>query len=242
MKNDKHNTECGPDSKFGTLINDQHVPAPQRKVLVSVLKSQGGVPQDNTLFRDVSPAGDVPLKDDEVVDLAEGNVFYSRKGCFDPPAKPCSGKPKFAWFVDDRHKETVIAEQTGQSIRELFSLKDSHCLLRDFDSPDDRPIKAGDVLNFAEGPVLTTRCDQSKSKETTIIVNTRKKTVSTAKLTYEEVVTLAYEKPPSGQNVCITVSYRRGPACNPQGTLVQGGNPVEIQCGMIFDVSATDKS
>lgn len=234
--------QCHPASKWAVLLNDEYVPAPQRKVRVTVLKAQGGVPKDHTLFRDVSPAGDVPFKDDDVVDLAEGNVFYSRKGCFEPPVKPCAGKPKLAWFVDDRPEETLVAKQTGRSIRELFSLKDGQCLLRDFDSPEDRPIEVGDELKFSEGPVLNTRCDERQSREITITINTRKKTVSKMKLTYEEVIDLAFEKPPSGQNVCITVSYRRGPACNQQGTMVQGGTPVKIQCGMIFDVSATDKS
>lgn len=234
--------QCRPASKWAAAINDQHVPTPQQKVRVSVLKAQGAVPENHTLFRDVSPKSDVPLNNDEVVDLADGNVFYSRKGCFEPPATPCSGKPKRAWFVDDQHEETLNPQQTGQTIRDLFSLESDQCLLRDFDSPNDRPIKNGDELKFADGPVLITRCVESKPQEITIIVNTRKKSVSKTALTYEEVVRLAFDNPPSGPNVCITVTYRRGPACNPQGTLVQGGKPVEIQNGMIFDVSATDKS
>lgn len=231
-----------PASKWAAIINDQNIPAPERMVKVSVLKAQADIPEDHTLFRDCSPSQDVPFGSKDVLDLAEGNVFYSREGCFAPSASPCNGRAKLGWFVDDRHEITLLPHQTGESIRELFSLNNDHCLLQDFDSPNDKLIAADAKLEFANGPVFITRCDGSQPKEITIIVNTRKKTVSKKTLTFEDVVRLAFDKPPTGANICITVTYRRGPACNPQGTMVQGGKPVEIQNGMIFDVTATDKS
>lgn len=231
-----------PASKWAALVDDQHVPAPERQVEVSVLKTQAGIPEDHTLLRDFSPNQDIPFKCEDILDLAEGNVFYSRKGCFEASDKPCTGKPKLAWFVDDHHEITLLPQQSGKSIHELFSLKDDQCLLQDFDSPYDKPITPGSKLDFTNGSVFITRCDENQPKEIAIIVNTRKKTVAKKTVTFEDVVRLAFDNPPTGANICITVTYRRGPACNPQGTMVQGGKPVEIQNGMIFDVTATDKS
>jgi len=75
----------------------------------------------------------------------------------------------------------------------------------------------------------------------TIIVNGRRKTVTSRTLTFEEVVALAYDEPPSGPNVVITVTYRRGDRHRPEGTLVPGES-VRVTEGMIFNVTATDKS
>lgn len=234
--------QCGPASKWAALIDDTHVPAPQRRVRVSVLKAQGGIPQDHTLFRDSSPRGDVPLRDDEEIDLAEGNVFYSQQGCFEVPAAPCSGKPKFAFFVDDRHKETLNPRQTGKSLRELFGLTEDQCLLRDLDSPNDDRIEPDEAVEFGEGNVFISRCDSNQPAEIKIFVNTREKTVSQKKLSFDEVVRLAFPKPPSGPNIDFLVTFRKGPACNPEGTLVKGGEPVKIQNGMCFNVSQTNRA
>jgi hypothetical protein len=78
--------------------------------------------------------------------------------------------------------------------------------------------------------------------ETTIIVNAQKKVVAGHAVTFQEVVDLAYDgHPPTGENWFFTVTYRRGPSKNPQGSLLPGGS-VEIKEGMIFNVKATDRS
>ena len=72
----------------------------------------------------------------------------------------------------------------------------------------------------------------------TIIVNGRPKKVTSDELTFDEVVKLAYDNPPYGENTAFTVTYRMG---DTKGSLVEGGT-VEIKNGMIFNVTATDKS
>ena len=57
----------------------------------------------------------------------------------------------------------------------------------------------------------------------------------------DEIVKLAFPTPPSGANILYTVSYEDGPKANPQGSLKEGGT-VEVKDGMIFNVTATDKS
>lgn len=77
--------------------------------------------------------------------------------------------------------------------------------------------------------------------ETTIIVNTREKTVQGKIVTYDQIVALAFETIPSGENIEITVLYRDGPGPDKEGTLAPNGS-VRIKKDMIFDVTATDKS
>ena len=82
---------------------------------------------------------------------------------------------------------------------------------------------------------------QGGHSKTTIIVNTREKEVEGKIVTYDQIVALAFENPPTGANIEITVAYRDGPGPEKEGTLQPGGS-TRIKKDMIFDVTATDKS
>jgi hypothetical protein len=75
----------------------------------------------------------------------------------------------------------------------------------------------------------------------TIIVNGRKKEVLTKTLSFDQVVAMAFNPVPVGPNVQFSVTYRKGPRKNPEGTLTEG-ETVRIKDGMIFDVTETNKS
>ena len=83
---------------------------------------------------------------------------------------------------------------------------------------------------------------EQNAKTVTIIVNTREKTVEkNAEISFEEVVSLAYDgNPPTGPYMEFTVMYRRA-AGNKDGSLV-AGQSVKVKEGMVFNVSATDRS
>ncbi len=60
-------------------------------------------------------------------------------------------------------------------------------------------------------------------------------------LTFQEVVALAFDNPPSGPNILFTITYRKGHGDKPEGTLVEG-ETLKVKDGMIINVTATDKS
>ena len=79
-------------------------------------------------------------------------------------------------------------------------------------------------------------------KTVTIIVNGRPKEVPKDDITYEQVVDLAFDNnPPTGENIVITVTYSKGEEGHKEGTLVPGDS-VKAKDGMVFNVTATDKS
>lgn len=82
---------------------------------------------------------------------------------------------------------------------------------------------------------------EDSKKTFTIIVNARQKTVTEKELSFSQVVALAFDDPPTGENIVFTITYRRGEGHKPDGTLVEG-ETVKIKDGMIFNVTATDKS
>jgi hypothetical protein len=77
-------------------------------------------------------------------------------------------------------------------------------------------------------------------KDITIVVNGRAKEVAKEDMTFNEIVALA-DGLPTGQFIVYTITYRRGHGNKPEGTLVEG-EPVKVKDGMIFNVTATDKS
>lgn len=82
---------------------------------------------------------------------------------------------------------------------------------------------------------------EAHNKEFTIIVNGRQKTMTEKELSFAEIVALAFDNPPTGPNILFTITYRKGEGNKPEGTLVEGES-VKIKDGMIFNVTATDKS
>ena len=81
----------------------------------------------------------------------------------------------------------------------------------------------------------------------TIIVNGREKTVTASELSlngelsFDQVVRIAFDPPPSGPNIIITVTYRNGAGRPLEGRL-KAGESVKVQDGTIFNVTPTDKS
>lgn len=80
-----------------------------------------------------------------------------------------------------------------------------------------------------------------KEKEITIIVNGRERTVTGKEVTFDQLVALAFDAPPTGENIQFTITYRRGPGNKPEGSVVEG-ETVKVKKGMIFNVTSTDKS
>jgi hypothetical protein len=80
--------------------------------------------------------------------------------------------------------------------------------------------------------------EKESSKEHTIIVNGRPKKWSEDEISFEQLVKLAFPDAQPNPNTIYTVTYKKG---GDQGSLVAGAS-VHVKPGMIFNVTATDKS
>jgi len=78
-------------------------------------------------------------------------------------------------------------------------------------------------------------------KAVTILVNGEPYEETETRISFEQVVKLAYPVTPSGTCIEFTVTYRNGPPVNPRGSLT-AGHSVKIKNRMIFDVTPTDRS
>jgi hypothetical protein len=96
-------------------------------------------------------------------------------------------------------------------------------------------------VNTENASPSTEERDANAAHATIIIVNGQEKPWAEKEISFDEVVALAFNPVPGGPNVLITVAYRRGPDEKQQGTLTKGQS-VRVKKGMIFDVTATDRS
>lgn len=106
----------------------------------------------------------------------------------------------------------------------------------------EREIKADEARLGADeqhkDEILRELAEERKPHE--IVVNGRTKTVREDDLTFEAVIALAFNPVPTGPNTVFTVTYWH-PDGKHEGTLT-AGESVEIKNGMVFNVTATDKS
>jgi len=144
-------------AKWAALVDDCGIPMPRRTVSARTIKDQAGVKGDKALVRDFQSHLDVVLKDDDEVDLSQGNVFRTIPACEGGNAPPCQEPAKLAFFVDDECEVTINPRQTGDTLRRLFELSSDLELLRDYESPHDEPIADDEAANFPEGPVFRTQ-------------------------------------------------------------------------------------
>lgn len=153
----EHVQNCGSAPKWAALIGDRLFPMPRQKLSARGILDQSGHGQEVVLVRDHETRNDVPLVDDAVVDLADGNVFRAVPRCEASPQSACTGAPKLAFVCDDEWEETLTGAQTGRTLKRLFDLPDDADLLRDFESPNDAPVGDDERVSFRDGCVFTSR-------------------------------------------------------------------------------------
>lgn len=88
----------------------------------------------------------------------------------------------------------------------------------------------------------STSAEKDRTKTITIIVNAERKVIpKREELTFDEVIDLAFNPRPVGDQIVYTVTYYRGHGNKPEGHLLEGES-VKAKDGMVFSVKYTDKS
>jgi len=234
----EHVQSCGSAPKWAALVGDRLFPMPRRKLAARDILDQTGSGQDVVLVRDHGGVHDLTFEDDGHVDLGDGNVFRTVPRCEARPNTHCTEPAKRAFVCDDEWEVTLVSKQTGKTLKRLLGFPTGAVLLRDYESPNDRPINDDESVEFQEGPVFTCRAEGG-GNGTKIIVNGREKTVEAKRISYAELVILAFGA--TQPDTIYTINYKHGPLSNPEGQMV-GGEVVKLQCGMIFNVTDSSKS
>lgn len=166
----------------------------------------------------------------ETIDLTKASRFFVIKG---------DGTDRF--FVDGTALEWPLKLITGEDIKRLAGKDDESVELlleregqpdKVIDDDDDVRIGGAGVERFHTRPARVT---------VTIFVNTRATPWAKRKISFEELVKIAYPTPPPGKQIVYTVTFFDGPPRRPEGSL-SDGESVRVREGMAFNVKFTDKS
>lgn len=145
----------------------------------------------------------------------------------------------FTLTVEERGWEWGVGSIGEADIRAISGISNDRELF--LDSDHDATIPRGSSIDLSGNGVERIRSRKVEPKVVHIVVNGRQREVSPGALSFEQLVTIAFPIPPSGQNVSLTASYRKGPSAHPEGSIL-AGQSVQVIEGMTFNVTATDKS
>lgn len=130
---------------------------------------------------------------------------------------------------------------TGKQIREIAGVDADDLIYLDNEKPyKDNLIEDNEEVDLAR-PTIEHFYTVEANFQVTIIVNGQQKTWDKPKISYEEVVTLAYGACGDSPTMVYTVAYEDGPKQNPEGSMIRGA-VVFVKNKMIFHATATDKS
>lgn len=155
-----------------------------------------------------------------------------------PSEDPIEGvkRPEVRIHID-REAYASRDPTTGEALYRLGEIEHGEELFRELGGNQEDELVPRDAT-----PVNLNLDEHFYSQKTfRLIVNLEEKFVVKKKQSFNDIVKLAYPVPPPGPTPDYTVGYRKGPAANPKGSLVQGQS-VKVKDGMIFDVTPSDKS
>ena len=145
----------------------------------------------------------------------------------------------FRFLLNDRAFDWGATHITGLTPKKLAGVDPViTAVFQDIPGAVSRQIGDLDFVDLAAPGVerFTTR-----TQEYDVFVNTRPKHVAGAALTFWAIVLLAYPQAVQNATTYYTVTFKRGPKPNPEGSMV-AGDCVYLKEGMYFNVTPTDKS
>ena len=144
-------------------------------------------------------------------------------------------------IINDKEYEWHEEYITGTEIRKLGNIPAADEIFLAIRKPwEDEPIPDDKQVNLAR-PEVEHFYSKDKNYKIALIVNGRPKQWTEKKITFEQIVVLAFGTYDPNPNKVYTVTYDNGPHQNPEGSMVKGDR-VFVKDKMIFNVTATDKS
>lgn len=154
---------------------------------------------------------------------------------------PEHGNHVLVLIINEKRFEWRHEYISGAEIRVLGEIPTDDEIFLAIKKPwEDEPINDDTKVNLAR-PEIEHFFSKAKHGEVTIIVNgTPKKWVS-KKISFKELIILAYGNYNESPTMVYTVAYEDGPKQNPEGSMIKDSTVFVIN-HMIFHATATDKS
>lgn len=187
--------------------------------------------EDYELLYKINEKGFTPIQLDEIVDLKIAGIEGFR-------AKPYK---KLTIKVDGKQYEVEECFMTPKEIMTLVGINPDRFYLKEIRKGGVEVTYKDDVEHKIA--ITKTSCFESCELEEVqcVIVNAREKAWSDDKISFNDVVKLAYGEVSSNPNVIYTINYKRGVPSKPEGSMVKG-EVIYVKNKMIFNVTQTNKS
>jgi hypothetical protein len=202
----------------------------QQYITSAQIRHLAGLSADTELYLSVpEPWKDEVIVDGTSVDLARPEIehFYVKK--------------KLSYTINGVEFESDRQYIKGKQIRKQGNIPESQEIFLSIKGPwDDELINDDEFVDLAR-PGIEHFFSKEKICEVTLIVNGREKLWKEKNISYAQVVKLAFDDYQEVENRVYTVTYKKGPDQNPQGSMVKG-DTVIVKNKMIFNVTPTDKS
>lgn len=194
------------------------------------IKKIAGIDLQTDLYLLVQqPYANELIANDANVDLARGGI------------EQFVTKAKLRFTINKKVFETLNQYISGKEIRVLGKINEEDEILLLVDLPGEPELIKDETKVDLALPGKEHFISKEKPFEGILIVNGREKPWREKTISFSQVVTLAFGSYDNNPNKVYTVTYDRGPAQNPEGTMVKG-DIVIVKNKMIFNVTATDKS
>jgi hypothetical protein len=192
------------------------------------IKHLAGIRHDEKLFLKIEGDwDDEPIPNDQRVNLARPGIehFYVQK--------------KLRFTINKKEFEWNDQFITGKQIRELGHIGEQDKIFLDIEKPfKDEAIGDETIVDLArpgEEHFI------SKPIHYIITVNSREHEWKEKMISYDQVVLLAFPNYTHKPNQVYTVTYKRGIAQKPEGSMVKGDS-ICVKNKMIFNVTETSQS
>jgi hypothetical protein len=212
------------------IVEDRTYVTGQQILFGHEIKKVAGIPLDTKLFlQNRKPWVDNLIENDEEVDLArEGLEYFFIEKDFQLKVN----EAVFHW------KQRYI---TGKQVIKLANLEDDDLLFfKTVDNRIDQLIGEDDKVDLLE-PGIEKFYTKENDKKVSIYISGVLKEWDNKKISFKEVVILAYGNYEDRPTMVYTVAYEDGPKKNPEGSMIKGSE-VFVKHLMIFHATATDKS
>ncbi|PWV47054.1 multiubiquitin domain-containing protein [Chitinophaga sp. S165] len=186
-------------------------------------------PEAEIYLRVQAPWKDEPVLDDTLVDLARPEVehFYVLQ--------------PLEYTINGVRFESRSQYINGNLIHQQASIPRDHQIYLAIQGPwDDELIGNNDFVDLAR-PGIEHFYSKEVVYEFLLWVNGKEKVWKKSKISYSEAIILAYGEQLPNECRVYTVTYKKGPEQNPEGSMIEG-DVVFVKSKMIINVSATDKS
>jgi hypothetical protein len=212
------------------VVEDKRFMSTKQFLLGLEIKGLTGIPKEAKLYmQNRSPWEDNLIQDDEEVDLARPGIEY--------------------FFVEKRFDLIVNVVNyswrqrfiLGRQVRELAVIPEGEVLLlRTSNTQIDQVVGDDDKVDLLQ-PGIENFYSRSEDRQITLVISGVAKSWSKKKISFREVVILAYGTYDDSTTMIYTVAYEDGPRQNPEGSMVKG---VEVftKDKMIFHATATNQS